>query len=138
MAAEVNSLKRSNYKIFLFINKYLPYVISLLYMVNTLLYSCGIDLMIFSILGGMSVLPMIYFISVSFTFGYCLYHRLPLYYVVLNDTINWIEYTIGIPIPDVMFISISLILIFITIITSTILYLKEKRRRDEINGNNKE
>ena len=138
MAAEVNSLKRSNYKIFLFINKYLPYVISLLYMVNTLLYLCGIDLMIFSILGGMSVLPMIYFISVSFTFGYCLYHRLPLYYVVLNDTINWIEYTIGIPIPDVMFISISLILIFITIITSTILYLKEKRRRDEINGNNKE
>jgi predicted lysophospholipase L1 biosynthesis ABC-type transport system permease subunit len=129
MVAEVNSLKRSNYKIFLFINKYLPYVISLLYMVNTILYLFGIDLVIFSILGGMSILPMIYFISVSFTFGYCLYHRLPLYYVILNDSINWLEYTIGIPITNTMFISISLILMLLTIIISTILYLKEKKRK---------
>ena len=129
MIAEANSLKRSNYKIFLFINKYLPYVISLLYMVNTLLYLFGIDLAIFSILGGMSILPMIYFISVSFTFKYCLYHRLPLYYVILNDSINWLEYTIGIPITNTMFISISLILMLLTIIISTILYLKEKKRK---------
>ena len=129
MIAEANSLKRSNYKIFLFINKYLPYVISLLYMVNTLLYLFGIDLVVFSILGGMSILPMIYFISVSFTFKYCLYHRLPLYYVILNDSINWLEYTIGIPITNTMFISISLILMLLTIIISTILYLKEKKRK---------
>jgi predicted lysophospholipase L1 biosynthesis ABC-type transport system permease subunit len=129
MTAEVNSLKRSNYKIFLFINKYLPYIISLLYMVDTLLYLFGVDLVIFSILGGMSILPMIYFISVSFTFGYCLYHRLPLYYVILNDSINWLEYTIGIPITNTMFISISLILMLLTIIISTILYLKEKKRK---------
>lgn len=129
MAVEENLLKRSNYKIFLFINRYLPYVISLLYMVNTLLYLFGIDLAIFSILGGMSILPMIYFISVSFTFKYCLYHRLPLYYVILNDSINWLEYTIGIPITNTMFISISLILMLLTIIISTILYLKEKKRK---------
>ena len=129
MTAEVNSLKRSNYKVFLFINKYLPYVISLLYMVNTILYLFGIDLVIFSILGGMSILPMIYFISVSFTFRYCLYHRLPLYYVILNDSINWLEYTVGIPITNTMFISISLILMLLTIIISTILYLKEKKRK---------
>ena len=95
MTVEANSLKRSNYKIFLFINKYLPYVISLLYMVNTLLYFYGIDVPILSILAGMSLLPVLYFISVSFTFNYCLYHRLPLYYVIVNDTISWIEYTIG-------------------------------------------
>ena len=129
MTAEVNSLKRSNYKVFLFINKYLPYVISLLYMVNTILYLFGIDLVIFSILGGMSILPMIYFISVSFTFRYCLYHRLPLYYVILNDSINWLEYTVGIPITNTMFISISLILMLLTIIISTILYLKGKERK---------
>ena len=129
MTVEVNSLKRSNYKVFLFINKYLPYVISLLYMINTILYLFGIDLVIFSILGGMSILPMIYFISVSFTFRYCLYHRLPLYYVILNDSINWLEYTVGIPITNTMFISISLILMLLTIIISTILYLKEKKRK---------
>ena len=129
MTVEVNSLKRSNYKVFLFINKYLPYVISLLYMINTILYLFGIDLVIFSILGGMSILPMIYFISVSFTFRYCLYHRLPLYYVILNDSINWLEYTVGIPITNTMFISISLILMLLTIIISTILYLKGKERK---------
>ena len=60
MLAEENSLKRNNYKAFLFINKYLPYVLSLLYMVNTLLSLFGIDLILFSMLGGLSLLPIIY------------------------------------------------------------------------------
>ena len=129
MTAEENSLKRSNYKVFLFINKYLPYVISLLYMVNTLLSLFGIDLIIFSMLGGLSLLPIIYFISVSFTFKYCLYHRLPIYYIVLNDSINWLDYHIGIPIADMYFIAGSIVLMFIFIVVTTILYLKEKKRK---------
>ena len=134
MAAEENQLRRSNYKIFLFINKYLPYVISLLYMVDTLLYFFGVDLPVLSIFGGMSILPIIYFISVSFTFKYCLYHRLQLYYIMVNDAISWLEFTIGLPVSDTTYISISLVLMFITILITTILYLK--RRRNEINGNN--
>ena len=129
MIAEGNSLKRSNYKVFLFINKYLPYVISLLYMVNTLLSLFGIDLIIFSMLGGLSLLPIIYFISVSFTFRYCLYHRLPIYYIILNDSINWLDYHIGIPILDMYFIACSIVLMFIFIVVTTILYLKEKKRK---------
>ena len=129
MAVEVNSLKRNNYKLFLFINKYLPYVISLLYMVNTLLYFYGIDVQILSILAGMSILPVLYFISVSFTFKYCLYHRLPLYYVILNDVISWMEYTIGLPISDINYLILTLTLIFLTIIIATLLYLKEKKRK---------
>lgn len=129
MTAEENSLKRSNYKVFLFINKYLPYVISLLYMVNTLLSLFGIDLILFSMLGGLSILPIIYFISVSFTFKYCLYHRLPIYYIILNDSINWLDYHIGIPIADMYFIAGSIVLMFIFIVVTTILYLKEKKRK---------
>ena len=129
MAVVENSLKRSNYKIFLFINKYLPYVISLLYMVNTLLYFYGIDVPILSILAGMSLLPVLYFISVSFTFNYCLYHRLPLYYVIVNDTISWIEYTIGLPISDTTYLTMGLVLMFLTIVIATLLYLKEKKRK---------
>lgn len=129
MLAEENFLKRSNYKVFLFINKYLPYVISLLYMVNTLLSLFGIDLIIFSILGGLSLLPIIYFISVSFTFKYCVYHRLPIYYIILNDSINWLDYYMGIPIPDMYFIAGSIVLMFIFIVVTTILYLKEKKKK---------
>ena len=129
MTAEENSLKRSNYKVFLFINKYLPYVISLLYMVNTLLSLFGIDLIIFSMLGGLSLLPIIYFISVSFTFRYCLYHRLPIYYIILNDSINWLDYHIGIPIPDMYFIAGSIVVMFIFIVVTIILYLKEKKKK---------
>ena len=70
MAVEVNSLRRNNYKMFLFINKYLPYVISFLYMVNTLLYFYGIDVPILSILAGMSLLPVIYFIFTFSTYDY--------------------------------------------------------------------
>ena len=130
MTVEANSLKRSNYKIFLFSNKYLPYVMSLLYMVNTLLSLAGVDLIIFSMLGGLSLLPIIYFISVSFTFGYCLYHRLPIYYIILNDSINWLDYHIGIPIADMYFIAGSIVLMFVFITVTTILYLREKRKNE--------
>lgn len=130
MTAEANYLKRNNYKVFLFINKYLPYVMSLLYMVNTLLSLAGIDLIIFSMLGGLSLLPIIYFISVSFTFGYCLYHRLPIYYIILNDSINWLDYHIGIPIADMYFIAGSIVLMFVFITVTTILYLREKRKNE--------
>jgi hypothetical protein len=97
-------------------------------MVNTLLSLFGIDLIIFSILGGLSLLPIIYFISVSFTFGYCLYHRLPIYYIILNDSINWLDYHIGIPIADMYFIAGSIVLMFIFIVVTTIIYLREKKR----------
>jgi hypothetical protein len=99
-------------------------------MVNTLLSLAGIDLIIFSMLGGLSLLPIIYFISVSFTFEYCLYHRLPIYYIILNDSINWLDYHIGIPIPDMYFISGSVVLMFVFITITTILYLREKRKNE--------
>ena len=102
---------------------------SLLYMVNTLLSLAGIDLIIFSMLGGLSLLPIIYFISVSFTFGYCLYHRLPIYYIILNDSINWLDYHIGIPIADMYFIAGSIVIMFIFIVVTTILYLREKKKK---------
>ena len=103
---------------------------SLLYMVNTLLSLAGIDLIIFSMLGGLSLLPIIYFISVSFTFKYCLYHRLPIYYIILNDSINWLDYHIGIPIADMYFIAGSIVLMFVFITITTILYLREKRKNE--------
>ena len=139
MAVEENSLKRSNYKLFLFINKYLPYIISVLYMVNTVFTLFGIDLIFLSILGGLSILPVLYFISVSFTFGYCVYHRLPLYYIIVNDLLSWCDYLIGIPISTTWIVIVSVLLMFITIVTTTILYLKEKKKeKNEINGSNKE
>jgi hypothetical protein len=107
-------------------------------MVNTLLSLAGIDLIIFTMLGGLSLLPVIYFISVSFTFGYCLYHRLPIYYIILNDSINWLDYHIGIPIPDMYFIAGSIVLMFVFITVTIVLHIKEiKRRRHEINGSSK-
>lgn len=129
MTVEENSLRKNNYKIFLLITKYLPYLISFCYMLNTLLSLCGIDIYILSIIASMGMLTTIYMLSTSIVFKYCLYHRLPIYYVIVNDVINWIDWTIGIPIDDKWFIIISILLMFITIVSSTILYLKEKKRK---------
>lgn len=126
---EENYLKRSNYKLFLFISKYLPYVLSLLYMTNTIFSIFFIDLPILSIIGGMSILPIIYILCTSFLFKYCIYHRLPIYYICLNDCINWLVFKEIIPMSDIMYIICSLLLIFVTIIITTILYLKEKKRK---------
>jgi hypothetical protein len=98
-------------------------------MLNTLLSLCGIDIYILSIIASMGMLTTIYMLSTSIVFKYCLYHRLPIYYVIVNDVINWIDWTIGIPIDDKWFIIISILLMFITIVSTTILYLKEKKRK---------
>lgn len=129
MTVEENSLRKNNYKIFLLITKYLPYLISLCYMLNTLLSLCGIGIYILSIIASMGILTTIYMLSTSIVFKYCLYHRLPIYYVIVNDVINWIDWTIGIPIDDKWFIIISILLMFVTIVLTTILYLKEKKRK---------
>jgi hypothetical protein len=92
MIVEENSLRKNNYKLFLVISKYLPFVLAGIYMLNTLFSTFGIDLPWLSIVGGISILSTIYMLSTSFVFKYCLYHRLPIYYIILNDVINCIDW----------------------------------------------
>ena len=49
----------------------------------------------------------------SFIFKYCYIHRLPLYYMVINDLLNITDYYIGIPISVKSLLILHLLVIFI-------------------------
>lgn len=59
---------------------------------NTILSYFCIDLVILSIIGGMSLLPLLFLYISSYVFKFCAYHRMFLHYIVVNDCINYLDY----------------------------------------------
>lgn len=116
------------HKVLLILLKYIPIIIGLGYMLNTILLFFGIDLAIISLFTGLSVLPWLFIFISSFVFKFCLYHRIFLYYILIIDTINWIDYLIGIPISTLTILAVEAIIAGIALITTLILYVKCNKR----------
>ena len=116
------------YKILLILLKYIPIIIGVGYILNTLLLLLGINLLFLSFFIGISLLPWLFLYISSFVFKFCSYHRAFLYYVLAIDSINWIDYTIGIPITSVTLISIELIIAGITLMTALWLYVRNNKK----------
>lgn len=91
MAAEEN-LSKSLYRIELYLIKVIPMIIAGIYLMNTILSYFCIDLVILSIIGGMSLLPLLFLYISSYVFKFCAYHRMFLHYIVVNDCINYLDY----------------------------------------------
>lgn len=112
------------YKLELVLLKIIPMLLALCYFSNTILSLFGYKYTIFSIISGMSVLPMIFLYLSSYAFRFCEYHRIFLHYVVINECIVWYDYHYGIPYNDrtllVIHIGIACVCLFL------ILYLKQQ------------
>ena len=91
-------IEKNLYKLELIFIKILPLGIALCYLLNTVLSYFGIDAVILSYIGGMSILPTAFILISSFVFKFCIYHRLPIYYIIVSDIFNYIDFYIGIPI----------------------------------------
>ena len=81
--------------------KYIPMIISLFYLINTITAFIGIDIPILSTISGMSLLTWIFMYIATIVFNFCSYHRMFLYYILIVDIINIIDYHISIPISDI-------------------------------------
>lgn len=98
MAMMENSVTKSLYKIELYLIKIIPTIIAGCYLLNNVLSYFNIETPILSAIGGLSILPWTFLFISSFVFKFCIYHRLPLYYILVSDIINYIDLYIGIPI----------------------------------------
>lgn len=128
MVAEEKS-KRINRKLYLVelcLLKWLPYLIALVYFTNTLFSLFSIDLPILSYIAGMSLISIIFMYISSYVFQFCVYHRLPLHYVVVNIILCSIDYYIGIPMQLKRIIILHCCIFLLFIFTATLLYLKSK------------
>ena len=98
------------YKLGLYLVKVIPVIISGLYFLNAILSYFDIHIEVFSMIGGMSILPWILLYIYSFILRFCFYHRLFLYYILVNEIVCWYDYKIGVPISDVNYLRLHIVL----------------------------
>ena len=119
----VERLRRSSFhKLLLLVLKYTPMVIALCYMLNTILYIEPL-----SNIAGVSLLTWIFLYLASVVFEFCSYHRMFLWYILMDDILNIVDYYWSIPISTDNLIRVHNILAGITLFVVLILYVKSNK-----------
>lgn len=123
-------LQSSLHKILLHWIKIIPIVLSVLSFLDTILSYLGIDSVIISYINALLVWLFLYLCS--FVFHFCRWHRLFLYYLLVEGIINCYDYTFIIPLSLRPMIAIQCILaiIFISIGLYFHQHDKHARKRD--------
>lgn len=132
MAVEVNLKSKTLYKSEILLLKFIPFILAVVYFINTIFSIFCIDLTFLSYLAGLSVLPFIFILLSSFVFKFCVYHRVPLYYILCNDILNTIDSYWEIPVENRVFLLMHLLLFFICFIAIFVLRKKCNRNADTI------
>ena len=97
-------------------------------LLNSILSYFNIDLYILSYIGGVSIFTMIFLYLSSYVFKFCEYHRMFLHYVVVTWIINTIDYYIGIPINDLEYLCLQMIIAGISLFIILLLYYKTNKK----------
>ena len=125
----VENLKsKTLYKIELGLLKVIPMILALTALLNSILSYFGIDLYILSYIGGVSIFTMLFLYLSSYVFKFCEYHRIFLHYIVSTWIINIIDYYVGIPISDLEYLCLQMIIAGISLFIILYLYVKSYKK----------
>ena len=116
------------YKIELRLLKIIPMILAFTALLNSILSYFNIDLYILSYIGGMSIFTMTFLYLSSYIFKFCEYHRMFLHYVVVTWIINTVDYYIGIPINDLEYLCLQMIIAGISLFIILLLYYKTNKK----------
>lgn len=123
----VEKSKRSEYKLLIIVLKFIPMLTALCYMSSTIFNYFDYNIEPLSNFGGMSLLTWLFIYLASIVFNFCAYHRMFLWYILIDDLFNIIDYYITIPISTDSILMLYNILIGITLFTVLILYVKDNK-----------
>lgn len=123
MVVEAN-LNKALYKIQLYLLKVLPIVMAFICLLNSILSYFDIDLPVLSYIVGNSLLTIIYFYVTSYVFRFCSYHRMFMHYTTITWIINIVDLYIGIPIGDLPYLLLQLIVASVCLFIILYLYVK--------------
>ena len=119
----VEKSRRSNLqRLLLLVLKYIPIVIALCYMLNTMFYIEPL-----SNIAGVSLLTWVFLYLASVVFEFCSYHRMFLWYILIDDILNIVDYYWNIPISTDNLIRIHNVLAGITLFIVLILYVESNK-----------
>lgn len=108
--------------------KYIPMLITLFYIANTMLSYFYIDIPALSNIAGMSLLPWIFMYVAATVFRFCAYHKMFLYYILIVDVINITDYYIGIPIGDLELLMVHGAITGVSLFVILYLYVKSHKK----------
>lgn len=128
MAVEVSYLNKTLYKIQLYLLKVIPMVMAFICVLNSVLSYFDIDLPILSYIVGNSFLTIVYFYITSYVFKFCSYHRMFMHYTTITWIINIVDLYIGIPIGDLPYLLLQLIVAGISLFIILYLYVKSNKK----------
>ena len=123
-----NSKNKTLYKIELGLLKVIPMILALTALLNSILSYFGIDLYILSYIGGVSIFTMLFLYLSSYVFKFCEYHRMFLHYIVSTWIINTIDYYVGIPISDLEYLCLQMIIAGISLFIILYLYVRSHKK----------
>lgn len=108
-------LQTSLYKILLHWIKIIPMVIAALSFTDTILSYLDIDGNCISYINALLVWLFLYLSS--FTFKFCRWHRMFLYYILVEGIINWYDYTYIIPLglKSMIVLQLFLVMLFVSL-----------------------
>ena len=116
------------YKIEIGLLKIIPMILAGIYLSNTILsYFLDIDLIILSYIGGISLLPLIFLYLSSYVFRFCIYHRVFLHYITINELILILDTHIGLPISDLEYFCLQMSIFGISLFLFLYLYVKSTK-----------
>lgn len=127
MGVEERLRSKLLYKIELSLLKFIPAILAFITLLNSVLSYFGIDLYILSYIGGVSILTMIFLYISSYVFRFCKYHRMFLHYVIVTWVINIIDYYSNIPINDLEYLCLQVIVAGIFLFIILFLYVKRHK-----------
>ena len=97
---EENLGSKTLYKLFLGFLKIIPMVMAGLFLMNTVLSYFDIDYSIISYLSGIGFIPWLFIMLASYTLRFCEYHRMFLWYILINNIVCWVDDNFGLPVSD--------------------------------------
>lgn len=134
MAVEERLRDKTLYKLELYLLKIIPMLLALIAFLNTVLSYFDIDLVIWSYIGSVSLLPSIFLYMSSYVFRFCEYHRMFLHYVVITNVLNVYDYYVGIPISDRELLVLHMIITGISLFIILYLYVKSTKKSSTKNN----
>ena len=118
-----------SHKSFLIILKYIPHFVSFGYFISTFLQFLGFEMIVIGYFIHLSLFSWLFLYLTSFIFKYCYVHRLPLYYIALNEILTVYDYYFTLPFSDSKLLVVHLLLISILIFGYSYYYIKFKLRK---------
>lgn len=104
--------------------KYIPMIISMFYILNTILCWLGIDAPVLSNIAGVSLLTWSFLFLSDIVFKFCIYHRMFLYYILVDDLLNIYDFYFGLPLSTVKVLEVHSVLIGLLLFSILYIYLK--------------